>query len=406
MAISTTADAVYGQGGSFTSDTVNLGGRSASSLNRPYGVAHSPSGLYVTDSENFRVLFYPTGQTTATRVYGQLGSFVTGTANQGGVSADSLGKSFGIHYSSASDELFIVDSTNNRVLVYKGSNTTAQRVYGQRGSFSTNAANIGGRDANSLNNPVAVTTGHGGVYISDGNNRRVLFYSGESTTATRVYGQGGSFTTGDSNKGGISADSLFAPFGLAVTASGALVVVDAGNNRVLQYEGNSTTATTVYGQGGSFSSGTVNQGGRASGFSTPIGVLSTSAGLYVSELTNSRVLFFPGNATTPTAVWGQGGAFDTGDSNKGGISADSLDQPVGIATDGTNLFIADALNNRVLRFGPATTTSTTSTTTSTTTGTTGGSTTSTTTTTPAAAALLRTSVLSAVMFVAFSLAML
>ena len=40
-------------------------------------------------------------------------------------------------------------------------------------------------------------------------NSRVLFYPSGSTTATRVYGQGGSFTTGTANKGGISANSLY-----------------------------------------------------------------------------------------------------------------------------------------------------------------------------------------------------
>jgi hypothetical protein len=35
-------------------------------------------------------LFYLSGSTTATGVYGQLGSFTTNTANLGGVSANSL----------------------------------------------------------------------------------------------------------------------------------------------------------------------------------------------------------------------------------------------------------------------------------------------------------------------------
>jgi sugar lactone lactonase YvrE len=57
----------------------------------PYGVALDSSGnLYVADSYNNRVLFYPSGSTTATRVYGQLGSFTTNTQNNGGISANSL----------------------------------------------------------------------------------------------------------------------------------------------------------------------------------------------------------------------------------------------------------------------------------------------------------------------------
>ena len=55
----------------------------------------------------------------------------------------------------------------------------------------------------------------GDLYVADGNNSRVLFYLSGSTTATRVYGQCGSFTTSTANNGGISANSLDNPAGLA-----------------------------------------------------------------------------------------------------------------------------------------------------------------------------------------------
>jgi len=62
-----TADVVYGQLGSFTTANVNAGGLSASSLAAPDGVALDGSGgLYIADTNNQRVLFYPAGSTTAT----------------------------------------------------------------------------------------------------------------------------------------------------------------------------------------------------------------------------------------------------------------------------------------------------------------------------------------------------
>ena len=65
---------------------------SANSLNNPYGLAvDSSGGLYVADCGNNRVLFYPAGSTTATRVYGQNGSFTTiNYQTNNGVSANSL----------------------------------------------------------------------------------------------------------------------------------------------------------------------------------------------------------------------------------------------------------------------------------------------------------------------------
>ena len=73
----TVADRVFGQGGSFTSNTCNLGlaNPSASSLCNPVGVAVDAAGnLYVADYGNNRVLEYNTPLTTDTvadRVFGQ-----------------------------------------------------------------------------------------------------------------------------------------------------------------------------------------------------------------------------------------------------------------------------------------------------------------------------------------------
>ena len=94
-------------------------------------------------------------------------------------------------------------------------------------------------------------------------NNRVLFYPYGSTTATQVYGQGGSFTTNAANNGGVSANSLIIRWPSPWTASGNLYVADRSNNRVLFYPFGSTTATRVYGQGGSFTSNTANNGGSA-----------------------------------------------------------------------------------------------------------------------------------------------
>ena len=61
---------------------VNHGGISADSLGSPRAVAiDADDNVYIADANNNRVLFYPAGSTTATRVYGQNGSFTTGITN-------------------------------------------------------------------------------------------------------------------------------------------------------------------------------------------------------------------------------------------------------------------------------------------------------------------------------------
>ena len=234
--------------------------------------------------------------------------------------------------------------------------TTADVVYGQLGSFTTNNYGAGGINANSLAGPQAVALdSSGNLYVADTYDNRVLFYPAGSTTATRVYGQLGSFTTGTVNNGGISANSLEYPYGVALDGSGNVYVCDYYNNRVLFYPSGSTTATQVYGQFGSFTTGTVNNGGISSNsLEGPIGIaLDSSGNLYVIDQINSRALFYPSGSTTATQVYGQLGSFTTNAPNKGGISANSLYYPWGVALDSSgNLYVADHANNRVLLYPP------------------------------------------------------
>ena len=348
-----TAGIVYGQGGSLTSNTESNGGISANSLADPAGaVLDSNGNLYVGDTGTNRVLFYPRGSTTATRVYGQGGSFTTAGNNQGGLSANSLNNPYTVALDS-SGNLYVADLLNNRVLFYPAGSTTATRVYGQNGSFTTNIANNGGISANSLSVPYGVAVdSSGNLYVSDTGNNRVLFYPAGSTTATRVYGQGGSFTT---NNAAATANSLNGPHGLTVDSSGDLYVADELNNRVLFYPANSTTATRVYGQNGSFTSGIANNGGiSANSLNQPFGVTLDGGGnVYVGDTFNNRVLFYPFGSTTATRVYGQSGSFTSNSANSGGVSADTLNDPEAISLDGSgNFYVPDYGNNRVLEYGP------------------------------------------------------
>ena len=357
-ATSTTASAVYGQAGAFT--TAAISATSSDSLSSPRGVAADANGnIYVADRDNNRVLFFPFGQSTATRVYGQGGSFTT---NAAGLSAGSFTTPNRVTIDSAG--LYVSDAGNNRVLFFPGTSTTPTRVYGEGGSFTSSTFNASGINADSLGSTRGIAVdAAGNVYIADAGNNRVLFYPAGTTTATRVYGQNGSFTTGlVNNTGGvagvISAESLNQPNGLRLDTAGNLYVADQSNNRVLMYPAGQTTATVVYGQGGSFATGTANNGGvSASSLNIPSNLaLDGGNNLYVAESNNNRVLFFPAGQTTATAVYGQAGSFTSNlINNTAGVantvSATSLRAPNSVDLDfAGNIYISDATNNRVLRF--------------------------------------------------------
>lgn len=350
----TVASAVYGQFGDFTVATANNGGVSADSLSGPYDVATDlNNGLYVVGSNNNRALYFPSGSTTATRVYGQSGDFTT---NAGTVTADGLSTPFGIDYDSVNDILYISDRASSRAVSYPGASTTATGVYGQLGSFVSGGGNNGGLTANALNIPGKLTLDSAsGLYIADGNNNRVLYYALGSTTASRVYGQFGDFTMGTANNGGISADSLSGPEGVVVDSNSGVYISDRLNNRILYYPSGSTTATRVYGQAGGFTTNTANLGGISADSLNLPSSLALDAGnnLWVADAQNNRVLFYPEGVTTATVVYGQSGDFTSNAANLGGISAGSLFAPQGVHVSCLgDVYISESSNHRVVKFTP------------------------------------------------------
>jgi len=128
-------DVIIGQPDLLSSEP-NHGGTSASSLRGPQSVAVDASGnLYVADTENNRVLEYDTpftSDTIADRVFGQAGSF--STSDCAAVSATSLCSPYGVALDPAGD-LYVADYENNRVLEFDDplGNATADRVFGQGG---------------------------------------------------------------------------------------------------------------------------------------------------------------------------------------------------------------------------------------------------------------------------------
>jgi hypothetical protein len=331
----TTAVRVYGQSSFTTGGT----GTSATQFNVPFQAAITSSAVLVCDQLNHRILTFPGTSTTATSVYGQGGSFVTSTANNGGISVG-LNAPAGIVFDGSG--YYVTDTTNHRVLYFAGGLTSPTRVYGQFGSFSTNIANNGGISANSLNNPRSTTVASDGIYIVDGGNSRVLFYGGTSTTASRVYGQSGSFVT---NIASVTADGLSNPRHVGVDAMG-VYISDQDNSRILYYIGASTTASRVYGQNGSFTSSSAST--TANGLWTPAGIFLVENGLYVADFGNNRLLYFSGTSTTATAVYGQAGSFIAGIANSGGLSGDSLSGPMMVTVADDGIYMVDMNNNRVL----------------------------------------------------------
>ena len=166
--------------------------------------------------------------------------------------------------------------------------------------------------------------GAGNVYVADLDNNRVLEYNTPLTTdvtADNVFGQGGDFTANncdfDTDTTISTAVDLCYPTGVAVDGSGDLYVADNENNRVLEYNTplTNSTANTVFGQGGDFTSNDCDfdaVDGSSSNIDLcgPAKVATDAAGnLYVADFGNERVLEYNTPLTTgvtAATVFGQG----------------------------------------------------------------------------------------------------
>lgn len=249
----------------------------------------------------------------------------------------------------ADDALYIPDL--NRVMVYSPLPTNDRPAAG----FVIGKPDLLDLDevgpnpsASTLHAAMSVFTDGTDLYVVDSGHHRILRYAGFPKTnnpqADAVIGQP-NFDSGD---GRCAADSLFSPQD-AVIAGGKLVVADTGNNRVLIWDqvpsASGEGATLVLGQTGFDSCG--GDTSRTS-MLVPSSVWSDGERLLVADQGNNRVLVwneFPtvGN-TEPDLVLGQ----ENFDASATGSGAASMNFPGHVVSNGTQIFVSDINNNRVL----------------------------------------------------------
>jgi uncharacterized protein (TIGR03437 family) len=361
------ATSVYGQS-SFTSTTANAGVAplaSGSSLSAPADVRLDPNGnVLIADSGNNRVLEFPSGSKTASRVWGQTDFTSTG-ANRIKPSSISSPFKMAIDYSASPFALYVSDTANNRVLIWKDSvhfknGDPADLVIGQP-NLLTNAPNVDSPNsqsptATSFSGPagLAVNPSDGTLYVADYHNNRVLRFprpvaqSGR-ITADAVIGQA-DFVS--STSAAVNGSSLKNPAGLAIGPNGDLFVADSGNNRVLEFSagaGNGANAIRVYGQPNLFSAVKPSQV-SAQTLSAPEGIsVDVASNLYVADAGANRVLVFPNTSVAPAA--GAVATFVIGQASFSTSASGALNSPIDVGVDSNgNIFVADSGNNRVLTY--------------------------------------------------------
>ena len=237
-------------------------------------------------------------------------SYTTATANPDGVDSQHISGPRG-SVAISGTTLYVVDTLNSRILGYSavpsGIAGAASFELGQGDAtgtdFSDNSTN-GGEYGLANPSKVSIATDDSTTYfvVTDTANNRVLIWNriptADDTAADLVLGQSG-FITATSGIDTYSSTLLTytmamnQPSDLWTDGRGNLFIADTGNNRVLYYSvvptGNNPQATYVIGQT-AFGQNTSSSG--AQHFDSPWGVYSDGSNLYVGDTGNNRVLQF------------------------------------------------------------------------------------------------------------------
>ncbi|MEO1482083.1 MAG: hypothetical protein AAFU77_08245 [Myxococcota bacterium] len=258
----------------------------------------------------------------------------------------------------------VADAWNNRVLIWHrvptDSHVPADVILGQRSAAGIEPNEGGEPTAHSMHWPFAVLEHGGKIFVGDSGNRRIVIWDAIPTDdyvpADRVLGQDGMTERSDNAGIGASASSMRWPHGLCVW-NGDLVMSDAGNNRVLIWDGipeqNNAPAREVIGQR-DFQAVDHNQGSywpRAHTLNMPYGATVLGNRLIVADTASSRLVGFEGPPRRNQEAFALSGQDDfgaKGDNRWQPAVRDSLCWPYNVSTCGNTVVIADSGNNRVL----------------------------------------------------------
>jgi uncharacterized protein (TIGR03437 family) len=338
------ASVVLGQP-DFTTTTVNFTA-SQSDLRQPTAVASDGVHLVVADTNHNRVLIWnriPTANDTpADVVVGQTDFFSTGlcgqpTCNNNGPTASSLRGPQGVWIQNG--KLYIADTQNSRVLIYNSiptANGAAANVVVGAPNFTTAAqVNLDTQNpvmtASTFINPVSVTTDGVRLFVADVGANRVMIWNHIPTTngtaADVEIGQP-DMTTSIPND---AFTTYTDPSTSITTQIPILCTIPTG----IDTNGNPTYPTVC--------NYTLN---------FPRFALSDGTHLFIADGGNDRVLEYytipTSNAPAADIILGQIG----GDVDQAVDAVDSMVTPVALAWDGSNLYVSDPYNRRVMVYTP------------------------------------------------------
>jgi DNA-binding beta-propeller fold protein YncE len=200
-----------------------------------------------------------------------------------------------------------------------------------------NASADGTGIAASFNGPVSITSDGTNLYVADTSNHEIR----KIVIATGVVSTlAGSITSGHADGTG-SAASFNYPQGITIDSAGTTLYVSDTNNHMIRKIVIATGVVSTL--AGSITSGHADGTGTAAGFNYPCGLATDGTNLYVADSSNNeirKIVIATGDVTTFAGSTTKGSADGTG-------TAAGFNNPSGITIYGNNLYVADTSNNEI-----------------------------------------------------------
>ena len=282
-----------------------VAGSAANQLSQPWNLfVDSNYNLYIADSANHRIQFWPAGASN--------GTTRAGTSGTSGSNASQLNTPSDVFVTS-NGNVYVADRTNNRIQFFLNGSTTgttASAGWGGTGGFRG----------------VQVTS-TGIIYGSDTSNHALW----RNNTVPFGY-----------NGGGGAANQLNGPQGIALDTTinvGYLYIANTNQHTIVQWIPVTSSVTVVAGTNGVL-------GSNNSTMAYPVAVRIDPLGnLFVVDNNNHRIQLycrFPTVSSTARTIIGTGTL---------GSTATTLNYPSGIALDNDlNIYVADNSNHRIQKF--------------------------------------------------------
>ena len=308
----------------------------AARFNSPTGLTTDGTNLYVTDTGNnaIRQIVIATGQVTT----------LAGTAGQSGLIN-------GIGYFARFNSPAGITTDGTNLFVADMYNDTIRQIViatGQVTIFAGTGQTPGSADGTGIaarfQNPKGIITDGTNLYVTDtGNNtiRQIVIATGQVTTLA-----GTAVTTGSADGTGVAA-RFNSPAGITTDGTN-LYIADTGNDTIRKIVITTGQVTTL---AGAANTGSTDGTSVAANFFNPVGITTDGTSLYVVDTGNDtvrQIVIATGQVATLAGTVGAVGSTD------GTGTTASFYEPNGITTDGTNLYVADTVNNTIRKIVIAT----------------------------------------------------